>query len=206
MRAFHQHGSPPFPVLICDDAPQFKKLTEHLGLCWIHEGRHYKKLKPLLLLHRQYIELVLGQLWDYYHELLAYKQAPSPVESERLSAKFDTLFSQKTGYSTLDDRLALTLSKKKALLLVLQFPQIPLHNNPAELGAREQTRRRDISLQNKNDKGTQAKDTMMTVTATARKLEVNLFDYIYDKLSKTFKLPSLASMIQQKSQYHFDSS
>ncbi|SEH07958.1 Uncharacterised protein [Candidatus Venteria ishoeyi] len=46
----------------------------------------------------------------------------------------------------------------------------------------------------------------MTVTATARKLEVNLFDYIYDKLSKTFKLPSLASMIQQKSQCHFDSS
>ena len=30
-------------TLICDDAPQFKLLTETLGLCWIHDGRYYKK-------------------------------------------------------------------------------------------------------------------------------------------------------------------
>jgi hypothetical protein len=39
-----------FPVintLLADDAPQFKLLTEHLGLCWIHDGRHYKKLCPV---------------------------------------------------------------------------------------------------------------------------------------------------------------
>jgi hypothetical protein len=29
---------------VCDDAPQFKWLTEDIGLCWVHEGRHYKKL------------------------------------------------------------------------------------------------------------------------------------------------------------------
>jgi hypothetical protein len=31
-------------LLICDDAPQFKLVTDELSLCWIHEGRHYKKL------------------------------------------------------------------------------------------------------------------------------------------------------------------
>ncbi|NOT80444.1 MAG: hypothetical protein HOP07_15740 [Bacteriovoracaceae bacterium] len=29
-------------ILICDDAPQFKGILEFLGLCLIHEERHYK--------------------------------------------------------------------------------------------------------------------------------------------------------------------
>jgi len=100
----------------------------------------------------------------------------------------------------LDDRLQKTYAKKNELLQVLKFPEVPLHNNPAELGARVQTRKRDISLQTKNDKGTQAKDTMMTIVQTARKLKVNVLDYIYDRVSLTFKMPSLASLITLRSQ------
>ena len=33
-------------LLVCDDAPQFTLITEELALCWVHEGRHYKKLMP----------------------------------------------------------------------------------------------------------------------------------------------------------------
>ena len=43
------HADVEFPVvrlLVCDDAPQFTLLTEELALCWVHEGRHYKKLLP----------------------------------------------------------------------------------------------------------------------------------------------------------------
>ncbi|MCK4470987.1 MAG: transposase [Anaerolineae bacterium] len=39
------HAQLEFPVVrlvICDDAPQFKLVTEELALCWIHDGRHYK--------------------------------------------------------------------------------------------------------------------------------------------------------------------
>jgi len=46
-------------ILICDDAPQFKKLTAHLALCWIHEGRHYKKLKPFMETHHLKVDRVL---------------------------------------------------------------------------------------------------------------------------------------------------
>jgi hypothetical protein len=45
-----------FPVvelLVCDDAPQFKGVTRQLALCWVHEGRHYKKLTPYVAHHRQ---------------------------------------------------------------------------------------------------------------------------------------------------------
>ncbi len=64
----------------------------------------------------------------------------------------------------------------------------------AELGARTQARKRDISLQNKNSKGVEAKDSGMTVVQTAKKLGVNSLDYIQDRVSEVFKMPSLASI------------
>ncbi len=52
--AYHaQVGYPVVRLLVCDDAPQFKGETADLGLCWVHEGRHYKKLTPFLPAHRR---------------------------------------------------------------------------------------------------------------------------------------------------------
>ena len=189
-----------FPILICDDAPQFKWITRYLGLCWVHEGRHYKKLQPFMENNRVKLAAVLSDFWDYYHSLLDYKKAPSKAEAERLSDQFDTLFLQTTGYDQLDERLRKTWVKKDNLLLVLQYPHIPLHNNSAELGARAQARKRDVSFQTKNEKGTQAKDTMMTVVETAKKLSVNVFEYIHDRISRKYEMPSLASIISSRSQ------
>ncbi len=195
------HQGRPFPILICDDAPQFKGLIADLALCWVHEGRHYKKLQPFMENNRTKLETVLDDFWDCYHSLPEYKKEPSQAEAERLSNLFDTLFSQTTGYDLLDDRLRKTLAKKENLLPVLQHPHIPLHNNPAELGAGVQTGRRDASFHTKNEKGTEAKDTMMTVVQTAKKLTVNVFEYIHDRISQKYKMPSLASIILSRSQH-----
>ena len=47
--AYHaEEGMPIVRLLVCDDAPQFNWLTEEMALCWVHEGRHYKKLMPVL--------------------------------------------------------------------------------------------------------------------------------------------------------------
>ena len=43
---------PLIKILMCDNAPQFKLLTEELTLCWIHDGRHYKKLNPVVPQHK----------------------------------------------------------------------------------------------------------------------------------------------------------
>ncbi len=51
-------------------------------------------------------------------------------KSQALEKEFDELFSTDTGYEELDKRIALTREKKEELLLVLRFPEIPLHNNP----------------------------------------------------------------------------
>jgi hypothetical protein len=110
------------------------------------------------------------------------------------------IFLTTTDYEDLNDRIAKTLAKKTELLRVLELPQIPLHNNAAELGARVQARVRDVSFQTRNDKGTKIKDTFMTINQTAKKLGVNFYDYVYDRVTGQLKLPSLADLISQKAQ------
>jgi Transposase IS66 family len=182
-------------LLLTDDAPQFKRITEGLALCWIHDGRHYKKLSPVFSKHQKLLDHFLTQYWDFYHQLLAYKESPSPVVANQLRDEFHALFSTKTGYEQLDCCIANTLCKVDSLLLVLQYPELPLHNNTSELAARVQARYRDISLHTQNQKGTEAKDTLMTIVSTAKKLGVNAFQYIKDRVSKKFEMPALADLV-----------
>jgi hypothetical protein len=187
-------------LLLCDDAPQFKLITEELALCWVHDGRHYKKLNPLVPQHQKVLNSFLTEYWRFYDALRQFKQHPTETESLRLSGEFDRLFSTQTGYEHLDDRIAKTRAKKKELLAVLRHPEVPLHNNAAELGARVQARFRDVSFQTKSKAGTRAKDTFMSIVQTAKKLGVSAYAYIYDRVSGTYALPSLAQLIQEKSQ------
>jgi hypothetical protein len=46
--AYYQQSEHYIRYLITDDAPQFNKLALHQALCWIHEGRHYKKTQSFL--------------------------------------------------------------------------------------------------------------------------------------------------------------
>jgi len=181
--------------LIVDDAPQFKLITEEIGLCWVHEGRHYKKLNPMFIAHEKTLENFQTQFWDYYQKLKDYKENPTQELKESLSNEFDTIFSQKTGYETLDNQIKKTKAKKNSLLLVLTYPFIPIHNNPAELTARVQARIRDIHLHTMSSAGTKIKDTLATITSTAKKLSVNVFKYFFDRITKRYDLASLSETI-----------
>ena len=183
--------------LVADDAPQFNLISEHKSACWVHDGRHYNKLNPIIPAHRVILDAFIKTYWDYYQKLLDYTQTSQHTDAMalNLSLAFAELFSSRTGYDELDARIAKTLAKKESLLLVLLFPFLPLHNNPAELGARVQARIRDINLQTVSINGTKSKDTFATIFETARKLGVNAFHYVYDRVSKQCKMQSLADMI-----------
>src|SRR5262249_16858595 len=74
------HAATDWPIvqlLLGDDAPQWTWLTEELALCWVHEGRHYTKLEPLVAHHRQLLKRFRARFWRYYHALRRYKEAPS---------------------------------------------------------------------------------------------------------------------------------
>jgi len=198
------HAQVEFPViqlLVCDDAPQFNWLTAELALSWIHEGRHYKKLTPCVPQHQKLLAAFSTQFWTFYDDLLAYRAAPRPTAKERLTAEFDRLFTTVTGYQQLDERIAKTRLKKARLLLVLDHPEIPLHNNPAELGARQRVRKRDVSFGPQTADGAHAWDTFQTLTATAQKLGVSIYHYIRDRVTQTYALPSLASLIAERTQH-----
>jgi len=197
------HAQLEFPVirlLICDDAPQFKLVTEELSLCWVHDGRLYKKLDPCILYHRKLLDDFLDQYWDFYRQLLAYQQHLSTDEHLRLENEFDNLFSTVTGYYALDERIAKTRDKKSSMLMVLDHPEIPLHNNPAELDARTRVRKRVVSFGTRTEEGTKAWDTFMSLSATVKKLGINFYSYLYDRISGAFNIPNLADIIAQRAQ------
>jgi len=195
------HADVEFPVvrlLVCDDAPQFTLVTEELALCWVHEGRHYKKLRPSIPYHQGLLEAFVQRFWTYYDQLLAYREQPTPEEATRLTEEFATLFATVTGYQALDERIAKTRAKQSCLLMVLAHPEIPLHNNPAELGARARVRKRDVSFGPRTHEGARAWDTFMTLAATATKLGVSFYHYIQDRISGTSQMPSLADLIGER--------
>ena len=195
------HTQDEFPIvllLLCDDARQFKRITEILALCWVHEGRHYKKLTPVLEYHVQILDQFLTKFWAFYHQLSLYQLDPSPAERERLTDEFDQLFSTVTGYQYLNQRIAKTNAKKNELLVVLEHPYIPLHNNAAELGARQQKPKQNISFGPRTQNGSKIWDTGLTLVATAYKLGVNIFDYILDRVSGAYHMTSLATLIEMK--------
>lgn len=197
--AYHaETGHPVVRLLVCDDAKQFKLVTDELALCWIHDGRHYQSLEPCVPPHRQLLEAFREKYWDYYRQLRAYQPAPTPAQAALLREQFDGLFSTVTGYDALDQRIAKTKANQEQLLMVLKHPEIPLHNNPAELGARRRVRKRVVSYGPRSEQGVRGWDTLQTLFGTAKKLGVNCFQYIRDRISGVRQMPALADLIQQR--------
>jgi len=151
--------------------------------------------------HRQLLDDFLTHYWAFYGQLLVYRGHPTAEDSTRLTSEFDELFSTVTGYDALDERIAKTRAKKASMLMVLEHPEIPLHNNSAELSARKRVRRRKISFGTRSEDGTKAWDTFATLEATAKKLGVSFYEYIYDRVSAAYSMPSLADLISRRAEH-----
>ena len=191
---------PVVETLVCDDAGQFKSITDHLALCWIHAGRHYEKLSPVVPRHAESLKAFTDRYWDYYALLQRYRAGPTEEQAAKLRLEFDALFRTRTLYDALDDRIAKIAAKKDELLTVLDHPEVPLHNNASELGARVSARRRDVSLHSRSVRGARAMDIFTTLVQTCKKLGVSAYEYLRDRLSRRFEMPSLAQCIQQAAQ------
>jgi hypothetical protein len=190
-----QASVPVVETIVCDDAGQFKLLTEKLALCWIHAGRHYEKLAPVAARHAKLLDAFLDRYWDFYRSLQRYRAGPSDEQATLLRLEFDELFSTRTGYAALDNRIAKTAAKKAELLTVLSVPAIPLHNNESELQARVSARRRDVSLHSRSARGARAMDIFTTLVQTSKKLGISAYAYFRDRISQRFEFPSLAQSI-----------
>jgi hypothetical protein len=196
------HAMKDYPVvrlLICDDAPQFKLLTEDLLLCWIHEGRHYKKLVPFLAPNQTLLDDFIKRYWDFYDRLKVFQETPTSQLADILRDEFAALFSTRTGYEDLDKRIEATEQKIGRLLHpVLNHPELPLHNNDAELSIRRRVRKRDVSFGPRSEAGRRAWDTFLTLCETTRKLGLSFWDYLQDRFTRAQCIPRLGRIIEQQ--------
>ena len=163
-------------VIVSDDAGQFR-VGDH-ALCWVHAERLIHKLVPANDRQRNAIEVARRMVWWFYRQLKDYKLAPSPERAAKLSARFDRIFKRRTGYATLDRLLKRLLGRKDELLRVLERPDIPLNTNASENDIRAFVTKRKISGGTVSEKGREARDAMLGLAKTCKKLKLPFFDYL----------------------------
>ena len=181
--------------IISDDAGQYIDVSSHHALCWIHEIRHYKKMNPFLNHHKSILNKFLNELWTFYDLLAKYKENPNKNERMHILRRFDLMFSTVTGFRTLDERIAKTKKKKDELLLVLDYPNVPLHNNLAEIAVREGVIKRKISYGTRSEHGRLAWENMLSIQDTCRKLGISFYRYLNDIFSDSYSMPRLYDLI-----------
>ena len=146
---------------------------------------------------RNILEQVRKQVWEFYKDLKAYKISPDETKKIELESRFDAIFSQKTRYQMLNLALKRLYENKAELLLVLDRPEIPLHNNLSENDIREYVKRRKISGSTRSELGRRCRDTFTSLKKTCRKLGISFWDYLMDRLSNSNTIPPLPEIIVQ---------
>ena len=190
-----EHGFPADFKIISDDAGQFN-IFQH-ALCWIHAERGINRLIPLNEKHAKDIETILEKFWKLYKTIKEYKISPTIKKVEEITKDFDDLCKIKTSYCLLNNALKRLGKNKKELLLVLKYPEIPLHNNLSENDIREYVKRRKISGGTRSELGRKYRDTFISLKKTCRKLKINFWEYLLDRNNKTNKIPYLPTLIRQ---------
>jgi hypothetical protein len=189
-------GVAPELVVLSDGANQFD-LFAH-ALCWIHAERPLERLVPHNESHRQAIEQIRDRIWKLYTGLKAYRQAPESAACAALGQEFDALVAQRTGYPLIDRMLDGMASDRAQLLRVLDRPEVPLHNNLSEGHIRDYVKKRKISGSTRSDLGRRARDTFASLKKTCRRLEVNFWAYLQDRVRGLGQIPRLADQIRQR--------
>ena len=122
-------------------------------------------------------------IWWFYKDLKAYKLDPAPKRARMMRARFDRIFTKKTGFILLDKQLRRLHGHKNELLRVLDRPEIPLHTNGSENDIRSVVTKRKISGGTVSDAGKVARDTLLGLMKTCAKLNVSFYQYLGDRLA-----------------------
>ena len=118
--SYHQQTEiPVVKVLFSDDAPQFKKVTKEQGLCWVHEGRHYKKLDPIVPLHREQLDGFLTR-WEMRFCIFSFKSLIRVLLND-LSTPFSSAIPNILSLFFLSSKCRLILSIIELMLLKILF-------------------------------------------------------------------------------------
>jgi hypothetical protein len=155
------HGLLKDTVIVSDDAGQFD--VGQQALCWIHAERLVHKLETFTDQQR--------------------------AAQQHVRARFDRIFTRRTGFTTLDRLLARLHANKAELLMVLDRPEIPLHTNGSENDIRCQVTKRKISGGTRSDAGRDCRDAFLGLAKTCAKLGISFWDYLGARLAVAGSVP-----------------
>ena len=193
-----EHGFNRDLAIVSDDAGQFNVFLH--ALCWIHAERVFAKLVGFNDSQRQDLGQLRTEIWQLYRDLKAYQLEPTPAAKLAIETRFDALCATVTCFTSLNLALKRMQRNKRELLLVLDRPDLPLHNNLSEGDIREYVKRRKISGGTRNDDGRRCRDTFASLKKTCRKLGVSFWSYLTDRLGGEKLIPALPQLIEARAQ------
>jgi hypothetical protein len=191
-----EHGISDQMVIVSDDAGQFNVLCH--ALCWVHAERLISKVVPFSKQAEKDLKGIRDQIWDLYEDLKKYKINPNSKDKHLLQETFDQIFTSKTDSATLNEALKRIHKNKNELLMVLERPDIPLHNNSAENAVREYVKKRKISGSTRSELGRRARDTFTSLKKTCRKLGISFWQYLKDRIENVGAFPALSWLIKEQ--------
>src|SRR3974377_2262309 len=193
------HGFLPSTVIVSDDAGQFA-VGQH-ALCWVHSERLVHKLDTFTAENRAAQAEGRELIWNFYRDLKTYRCAPTRQRKTALRARFDRIFTRKTGFVTLDRLLARLHANKSELLRVLDRPENPLHTNGSENDIRCHVTRRKVSGGTRSDVARDCRAACLGIVKTCAKLEIALWDYLGSRLAipASPSIPHLPELVLARS-------
>jgi hypothetical protein len=198
--SIHGHGHLIDAVVLSDDAGQFA-IGKH-ALCWVHAERLVHKLEAFTDKDRTTQQKLRALIWDYYRGLKRFRSNPSGPRSAQLQQRFDRIFTQRTGWPTLDRLLKRLNANKTELLVVLDRAEVPLNTNGSENDIRCHVTKRKVSGGTRSDPGRDCRDAFLGLAKTCTKLNIAFWDYLGDRLGPNpqFSVPSLPNLIRHRCQ------
>jgi hypothetical protein len=185
-------------AIISDDAgPVAVPLWIH-GRCGVHAERTLHKLNPGGPLQPAAVERVRGERWTRYKDLNADGLQPDDTQREKLAARFDPVFRQKTGDASLDLAWRRLDRNRDEWRRVLQRPEVPLHTKGSEREIREPVIRKKISGGTRSEGGRQCRDTFLSLKQTCRKRGLSFWHYLLDRIQGDQAIPPWPVLIHQR--------
>ena len=192
-----EKGIPPDLTIVSDDAGQFDILFR--ALCWMHAERKITTLTPINDYESNIIDDIRTEIWAFYNALKIYKLLPGETMKKALERKFEKIFTQKTEFETINKALSLIHATRKGILMVLEKPGIPLHNNESENSIRSMVRKRKIHGGTRSETGKKCRDTFISLKKTCLKLGIPFYKFLHDRLTEKNEILPLYRLMLEKS-------
>lgn len=191
------NGFPASMIIHSDGARQFDSAFAH-SLCWFHASRPIAKLIPGNPLERAARDWIETQFWCIYDDVEAYCKAPTEAQKKQIAQDFGHWVRTQVDYRDLQSVLGQLDRAKEELLLILEHPWLPLHNNLSERQIREYVKRRKISGGTRSSLGRRCRDTFTSLKKTCQLHGVSFSRYLKDRIFGGGSIPRLSDLVREK--------